>query len=260
MKKLVYFAAAAITALSACKEKEEPDVVKPVIAVNQNKLKISGNAGDTLVISAAFSDDRELGNAKIEIHDAFDGHSHKTTSQKFEFSQIVPLSGKSFVHDFKIPVPANATAGPYHVIVKCTDKEGNEAAFVEIDLTLFHPEMAALLNFKVNDQDVSEFFEYTHSDSLRLHMKGLLKSIASSGLEKAEFKIKKEEGHSHKTTHDEHEDLVFERVFNFSGEAEYAFDFHAVAKYAQDHEYALHVFIVNKDEHRTTHVFEIKFK
>ncbi len=259
MKKLLYLGAVAVFALTACKKKEDPDVVKPVIAVNQNKLKISATAGDTLVISAAFSDDRELGSAKIEIHDAFDGHSHKTASQKFAFNQIVSLSGKSFVHDFRIPIPANATAGFYHVMLYCTDKEGNEAAFVEIDLTLMHPEMPALLNFKVNGQDVSEHIEFTHSDSLRLHIKGLIKSIASAGLEKAEFKIKKEDGHSHKTSHGD-ENVIFEKDFTFNGEPEFPFDFHAVAKYDQAHSYALHVLLINKEEHRTMHEFEIKFR
>ncbi|MCS7085627.1 MAG: DUF4625 domain-containing protein [Bacteroidia bacterium] len=251
------FVAAAVV-VCACKKEEDPDVTKPVIAVNPDKLKITGNAGDTLVVSAAFSDDRALANAKIDVHDAFDGHDHKNAAQRFSFVQVVPLSGKSFVHDFKIPVASNAAAGPYHVIINCTDKEGNEAAFVEIALTLFHPEMAALIDFKVNGEAVGDEIEFVHSDSLRLRLQGVLKSIAAAGLQKAEFKIKMDDSHSHKTTHGD--EVIFEKQFSFDGEAEFGFDFNAVAKYERDHSYALHVLLINKEEHRTMYRFPIHFK
>jgi hypothetical protein len=258
MRKALGMATAALMVLVACKKKEDPDVVKPVIAVNQNKLKVSANAGDTLQISAAYSDDRELGSAKIDIHDAFDGHSHKTASQKFSYNEIRPLSGKSMVVDFKIPVPSNATAGPYHVILKATDKEGNEAAFVEIDLTLFHPEMPALLNFTVNGKDVSDEIEVSASDSLRLDLKGLVKSIAASGLKEVEFSVEQVDDHSHKTAHGDK--VVFEKHYELNGETEFGFDFRAAAKYESDHQYALHILLINKEDHRTMHEYPIHFK
>ncbi|MCS7073318.1 MAG: DUF4625 domain-containing protein, partial [Bacteroidia bacterium] len=80
MKQLGLFFLAGITAfsLSSC-SKDSADKAKPLIQV-LSPLETNGEvvayAGQPLPISVKFVDNVELKEYKIDIHDAFDGHSH----------------------------------------------------------------------------------------------------------------------------------------------------------------------------------------
>lgn len=101
--------------------------------------------GETLKFKAVFSDDSELGNYTIEIHNNFDHHSHSTegvdvvdcdqdTDTKSPeqianaFSYIedftIPSGFKVFEAEHDIRIPTDKEPGDYHFAVRVTDKAG----------------------------------------------------------------------------------------------------------------------------------------
>jgi hypothetical protein len=118
------------------------DMQKPVIEMNgdeyfpQNCVVLK--LGDRFTFRAKFSDNVELGNYNIEIHNNFDRHSHSTGSEECEtdakkepvnawvFNQdyAIPAGLKEFTANNEIVVPADVDTGDYHFMVRLTDKSG----------------------------------------------------------------------------------------------------------------------------------------
>jgi hypothetical protein len=95
--------------------------------------------GDTLSFTAIFTDDEELSQYKIDIHENFDCHGHGKTSD-WSVLQIIDLNGKEEVINKKIPVPQNVTAGKYHFIIQLVDAAGNQAQNTFLrDIVVFNP-------------------------------------------------------------------------------------------------------------------------
>lgn len=82
--------------------------------------------GDTLSFTVIFTDDTELSQYKIDIHENFDCHGHGKTSD-WSVLEVINLSGTEQVITKSIPVPANVTAGKYHFIIQLLDAAGNQA-------------------------------------------------------------------------------------------------------------------------------------
>lgn len=129
-----------------CEECPKPapsaDVAKPAISVVSPASNNTFTGGDTIAFHAWFTDNRELSQYRIEIHSSSDGHSHGKQSgiaPHFKFDTIVNITGVNTEQRLFIPTPAGAAAGPYHFIVSAVDKAGNEADFVEVDITLVNP-------------------------------------------------------------------------------------------------------------------------
>ena len=69
------------------------------------------------------------------FHSNFDHHSHGGNSRAvqetvdFSFNRSYDVSGQktAHIHHHDIVIPANATAGDYHLMVYCTDAAGNES-------------------------------------------------------------------------------------------------------------------------------------
>lgn len=138
MKKY-YFLSAIVTVfvfvfvLSSC-SKDDADTTAPTIELDEPE------DGDSLLIGAEvhfecdFKDGVMLGSYMIEIHNNFDGHSHKAQSradgeQPFFFKKSYDLSGlrNSHVHHHDVVIPANTQEGHYHLVVYCTDAAGNQS-------------------------------------------------------------------------------------------------------------------------------------
>ncbi|MDL5049054.1 DUF4625 domain-containing protein [Oscillatoria amoena NRMC-F 0135] len=131
--------AAGLVFLNACNkgDDEEKDTTKPVISLSTPKSGDEFVSGGKINISATFSDNKELSQYKIEIHDDFDGHTHlKTGSPAFAYSKIVGISGASNTLNLAIDIPQDVAAGAYHLIINALDKAGNEAEFAEADITI----------------------------------------------------------------------------------------------------------------------------
>jgi hypothetical protein len=116
------------------------DNEKPVIlnaTLNGENVNPVVLNGENAVLKAIFKDNEALGEYKVDIHDAFDGHTHgKTAATPWSTVIINKIEGKEHNLELPINIPTDAAAGPYHLILYCIDKEGNEADFVEIDFML----------------------------------------------------------------------------------------------------------------------------
>ncbi len=140
MKKItILVLAAGLVFLNACNkgDDEEKDTTKPVITLLTPSAGEEFVSGAKINISATFTDNKDLSQYKIEIHDDFDGHSHlKTGSPTFAYTKIEGISGTSNTLNLAIDIPQDVAAGAYHLIINALDKAGNEAEFAEADITI----------------------------------------------------------------------------------------------------------------------------
>ncbi|MCQ2227882.1 MAG: DUF4625 domain-containing protein [Bacteroidales bacterium] len=129
---------------TACDKDDDVDTVNPVIELDEPE------DGDELLIGAGvhfecdFSDNVMLGSYMIEIHNNFDGHSHKANKSEealepFFFKKSYDLTGlrNAHEHHHDIVIPENATPGNYHLVVYCTDAAGNQS-LVAREIVLSH--------------------------------------------------------------------------------------------------------------------------
>lgn len=94
--------------------------------------------GEDIKFSYVFTDDTELGNFNIEIHNNFDHHTHGTSSSecKWEakkkavnpwvFSQdyVIPAGQATYEANFDIHIPVDVDPGDYHFMIRLTDRAG----------------------------------------------------------------------------------------------------------------------------------------
>lgn len=103
------------------------DNTKPEIT-SVNFIKDSEiQAGDSLSLRISFTDDIELSEAFVEIHQNFEGHSHGKANTRFSDSKIIELAGTQEAITIDFEIPTNAAAGPYHIEISVLDKEGNRS-------------------------------------------------------------------------------------------------------------------------------------
>ena len=120
---------------SSCDNDDSSDTIKPLIELHEPEegqaLEIGNEHG--VHFEMDLSDDVMLKSYKIEIHSNFDHHSHGGNSRAaqetvdFSFNRSYDVSGQktAHIHHHDIVIPANATAGDYHLMVYCTDAAGN---------------------------------------------------------------------------------------------------------------------------------------
>jgi len=146
MKNTIYslilvFVIAGFTSCKKDDDNKKKDTTAPVI----EKVLINGKTdsdhihlhpGDELELEIHFSDDEELKSAKVEIHHAGDGHSHRMNAVPFAYNSILELSGKQAHEHLDIHIPDNAADGEYHLTVQAIDASGNESVlyFAELEV------------------------------------------------------------------------------------------------------------------------------
>ncbi len=131
--------------LWACNEdgptNEGPDIQSPVIEVissdpqagegmicgSEESNVIRVTTGNEINLSLTFSDDRNLSQYKIDVHNNFDCHSHGRLAASWQVLRIEDVSGKKMTIDKVLAVPEDASAGDYHLQILCIDESGNEA-------------------------------------------------------------------------------------------------------------------------------------
>ncbi len=146
MKKLV-FTLASIALLASCgkdKDKTAPQfsqIVSPlgqggegVIMLRGEYIQVIQETENTIKIKGTVSDETELKELKIDVHNASDGHSHKILSayEFLDYEKIIDLSGKtSYEFDFDIDLTQypNLISGIYDITIYATDKDGNQTTF-----------------------------------------------------------------------------------------------------------------------------------
>lgn len=96
-------------------------------------------AGNAITLTVRFTDDKELGSAKFDLHHNFDCHSHRNGTIQWSVLDIVELSGKEQVITRTFTPPAEVITGNYHLGIQCLDAGGKEAQWVHIDVVLRDP-------------------------------------------------------------------------------------------------------------------------
>ena len=143
------------TFLLSC-EKTELDNEKPVIRLISPQEGEAIKPGGDLHFEVEFTDNVALGSYKVNIHGAFDDHTHSaaaftraegdSSSEPFEKTWLEvdfialgdePIAGKrnASIHHHHILIPENVKEGNYHFLVYCTDDAGLES-FVAREITL----------------------------------------------------------------------------------------------------------------------------
>lgn len=132
----------ALSCLLAACQPDERDMDKPCIIDYGNATCPADcetfNLSDTIHFCYRFTDNEELGNYNIEIHNNFDHHTHSTSAADCEQeAEKTPVNPWHYNKDFSIPggstdytaridipIPADADPGDYHFMVRLTDAAG----------------------------------------------------------------------------------------------------------------------------------------
>jgi len=123
-KYLLFFVTAFLSvALLSC---SETDSVKPTAELISPADADTFFINDTILFSAAFSDNDELTQYRLEIKNNFTELEDSLPAWKFIV--IDALAGTQDTVSSELIIPDTIYNGNYFVIVKCADVEGNEAA------------------------------------------------------------------------------------------------------------------------------------
>lgn len=168
-KNLFYILAlcAMVMGFAACENKSK-DTMPPVID-EATFLPADCDIyylGDTLLVHFICSDDKELGNFNIEIHNNFDHHTHGTSGVDCDeeegeehhheegdhhheevegawaYNQDFAIARglKTDTVDVEIPVPAEVLEGDYHFMLRLTDRAGWQT-IKAVPIHLIHDEL-----------------------------------------------------------------------------------------------------------------------
>lgn len=136
--------------IAACNE-PEIDVESPTITIqsispNTTSGLVCGatedkviyiKSTDSVIVDFSFSDNQSLSQYKIDIHNNFDCHGHRSPkTSSWTLQRIEPLSGTQNNIREVITVPENATAGFYHFHVQLLDESGNQAPIFLYSLSI----------------------------------------------------------------------------------------------------------------------------
>lgn len=149
MKKYLFSltAAAALLGMVACssnddvvKDTELPTITDQGITANPVDCQVY-NRGDVIPFRYRFTDNEELGNYNLEIHNNFDHHTHGTQGNSCDRDSVKRDDKKAFYYnqDFSIPrgskaydasqeiqIPTTVEPGDYHFVIRLTDQAGHQ--------------------------------------------------------------------------------------------------------------------------------------
>jgi hypothetical protein len=110
----------------SCKKSDLIPPTSSVVTVNDISNEIlEFSPGTTFTVRSTISDNVSLGQFKIDIHQDFDGHSHKTSTQRYSEIRIKNIDGTNFALEESFTIPENASSGTYHGTLTSLDDEGN---------------------------------------------------------------------------------------------------------------------------------------
>lgn len=92
--------------------------------------------GTTLTLELKFTGSSNLSQYKLDVHDAFDCHEHKSTATPWSLSKIRDLQGTEATVTEQLTVPADAAAGNYHLMIRAVDISGRESEEMEFILVI----------------------------------------------------------------------------------------------------------------------------
>lgn len=207
--RALLFSALLLAAFTACNNDDDgsdPDTEKPVISLVSPALESEIGAGQTLQLEIAVTDNQDLSSLRINIHNNFDGHDHnKKSAEPFTFNETIEVSGTEEVVTRSIEIPADAAAGPYHLMAYCLDAQGNEADFVEAELTITSSSQPVIEDVEINGSTDLSSEIHVHFDGADAATMTLKAHIDDSDGDLKKIKVEiKPEDHQHKTSDGDH--------------------------------------------------------
>ena len=143
MKKLLFASLLAMSLLASC-DKEDLDRQAPVLSVTRtnpvavsaevcghienNVIKVS--RGERFTIAFTVTDNYEVEQYKVELHDNSDCHGHGRSPQHaghWEIFEIVEVDAQRIDATKTYTVPQDADYGNYHLQISAIDDNGNES-------------------------------------------------------------------------------------------------------------------------------------
>jgi copper(I)-binding protein len=253
----------AALSLFSCKDDDKPnnttslaaDQTAPVVTIALPTNESQVPAGASFSIRGAVNDNRELSQVKITMHNAFDGHTHRTTEAvPFELTEVIPVTGMVAQLNKAINLPADAASGPYHIMIQALDKAGNSSKMVEIDVEVVNSKQTRIPSFSTrtggnnpssivisldgNDTKQEEFTLMVNSPTTVTHAKFLFYEISKDTNAVEPEKLVKES----KFDVGKHDVSTGTLTFNLTFEK---------SKFKPNTEYEAKVIVENKDLYQT---------
>lgn len=205
----------------SCDKDDDTDTTAPVInsaTIDGKEEGIEANVGNAMTFEVKVSDNEALGQLKLDVHDAFDGHSHdKSSGINWANVAIIDLSGTEQTVSHDMEIPTNATAGPYHAEILVIDAEGNEGEFVERVIIIRNGSEPEI---NITSPDFTDHVHVSIGSTL------VVEGMITDDVDLAEIYVVLEEehddDHDHKSTQ---EDALYEMDFDLEGASDLTWDF-----------------------------------
>lgn len=194
---------AAFLLLAACKDDENggiTDTTPPSISAVAHDEAVA--PGAELDLEFILEDNIALGEARIDIHDDFDGHDHeggRIMAVPFETTLIIDeMRGETrYEAHIHIDIPENAATGPYHLQINYTDDAGNEGELFVSTFIISDPAITPAVN--ITNFGPDEELEPTMEEDGRLilRLEGSIESRTEGGLDEVHIMVLEEDEHDH---------------------------------------------------------------
>jgi len=112
-----------------------PVAIQGMVCGSLEDNVLFAQSGDSLLFELELSDDTELAQYKLDIHNNFDCHGHRSTSD-WSYIDIVDISGNTHTATAVLVVPTDVTAGNYHCGWSLLDASGNQSPSQYLTLSL----------------------------------------------------------------------------------------------------------------------------
>jgi hypothetical protein len=133
MKKTIFLSTLCMLGLGACTEENVTNLNKPEIELESPKSWQAFSVADGIHFEAHLHDNEALSQYNITIHHNFDAHEHgarlSTQMMPFNYSESFTVEGATVDVEQHLDLPATTAAGPYHLVVKAIDMQGNSTSF-----------------------------------------------------------------------------------------------------------------------------------
>lgn len=135
-----------VLVMFSCRKSDlTPPTVSSVSVNNISGETLELSPGDSFTLRALIEDNEALGQFKIDIHDDFDGHSHKSSTERYAEIRIKDIDGTSYDLEEVFTIPENASSGTYHGTIQAIDAEGNVSQIALFYFDIVRPEQPVIV-------------------------------------------------------------------------------------------------------------------
>lgn len=246
MRKIIF--GISCLAIISCKKK---DVEAPVVtnfSFADGSTTMTVDSATNFTIKAQLSDNQNLKEVKLDIHNAFDGHGHKALTD-WSTVLIDEISGELFDYSKEITIPNDAMAGPYHVNIQVLDETGFET---EVQTIFLNVNRADAPQIVITQPDFSVAQSYSKGSTISLE--GVV--IDGEDLASVEITIELES--------EEVEEQLYYEKFTLSGVDDEAWDMQAdgnlninIPSGATSGKYGIKFRVIDSDGNNTIEEYDI---